>query len=115
MELGLGDFRHRHPVLVDRPADPVEQRLDRVDPGRHVGQLVADDLVLDQALAEGPALLRPGDAFVEADLHHAERLGDQADPLQVEILHDRDEAAILFAEQVLRRHPAFVEIERRLV
>ena len=31
MELGLGDFRHRHPVLVDRPADPVQQRLDGVD------------------------------------------------------------------------------------
>ena len=71
--------------------------------------------MLDQVFAEGPALPGVGHAFVEADLHHAERLGDQADALQVEILHDGDEAAVLLAEQVFRRHPAFVEIERRLV
>ena len=115
MELGLGDLGDRHPVLVDRPADPVEQALHRIDPGRHFGQLVADHLVLDQVFAEGPALPGVGHAFVEADLHHAQRLGDQADALQVEILHDGDEAAVLLAQQVFRRHPAFVEIERRLV
>ena len=56
-ELRLADLGDGHVAFVDHPTDLVQIGFDDVDPGRHVGDLVADHLVLDQRLAEGLAVL----------------------------------------------------------
>ena len=96
---------------VELPAGVVEQRARRMHARLHVDQLVADHLVLDQVLAEGLALARPGERLVEAGLREADRGRRHAEPLGIEVAHDGAEAGVLLADQVGRRHAHIVEMQ----
>lgn len=72
-------------ALVD---DVLEPRVRRLDLARHVGELEADDGVVDELLAEGAALGAVLYGFFVADAREAEALDDDADALVVEVGHD---------------------------
>ena len=75
--------------------------------GRHVGQQVADRLVLPDRLAERLALLGVGERVVEGRLGDADRAGGDLHPAELQAGHELGEAApLLAAEQRGRPAPA---------
>ena len=77
-----------------------QQQPGRVQLGRHVGQQVADRLVLPDRLAERLALLRVRERVVERGLGDAHRAGGHLDPADLQARHHlREAAALLAAEQ----------------
>lgn len=88
-------------ALEDEVLEPVVRGLDLAG---HVGELEADDGVVDEALAEGLALVRVLDGLLVADAREADALDDDADALVVEVGHDHLEALVLLADQVLHGH-----------
>ena len=87
------------------------EQAGRVDRGRHVGELVARDLLVDEPAAEHLALLRPGQGLLQADTGKAVGPGGQENALAVEVEHDGLEALVLGAHQVGHRHAAVVEVQ----
>jgi hypothetical protein len=58
------------------------------DLSRHVGQLQADDRVLDELFAEGAALVGVFYRLLVADAREADTLDDYTDSLVIEVRHD---------------------------
>jgi hypothetical protein len=85
-------------ALVDEVLHPVVACLDLAC---HMRKLEANDGVIDEALAESPALVRVLDALFVADTSEAQTLNDDADTLMVEVCHDDLESLVLFADEVL--------------
>lgn len=54
--------------------------------------------MIGEALAEGFALARIGDGFLDADPCEAGAAGGEAQPFAVEILHDQLEAGVFLAD-----------------
>ena len=67
----------------------------------HVGELGADDRVVDEALAEGLALEGVLHGLLDADAGEAHALDDDAPALVVEVVHDALKALVLDADNVL--------------
>ena len=100
-------------TLLDPPGQHLKECLRRLDALRHVDEFMADHLVFAERLAESPALARISDRFVEANAGERRARRGHAEPLIVEIEHDRLEACAFFADEVLRRHAAILEVECR--
>src|SRR6266540_6893162 len=83
-ELRLRTLRLVRQAAVLEPCRAIREETRRVDLDRHVDELRLDRLVVGDALAERPALLRVRDGDVVCGLRDAERLGRDADPAAVE-------------------------------
>lgn len=99
LEHGLG-FVHAL-ALEDDVLQPVVGGFDLAG---HVGQLHTDDRVVDQALAEGLALVGVLHGLFVANTGETDTLDDDADTLVVEVGHDDLESLVLLANQVLHGH-----------
>src|SRR4051812_9226583 len=113
--LGL-QLGHRH--LLDRVVPLGEQAQRVVGDGAtglgahgHLGDLVADRLVLADRPAEGAALARVLDGRVQQVEHRADRAERHQEPLPLEVGHDQVEALVLLAEEVLLGHEHVLEGE----
>ncbi len=89
----------------------VDQQTRGLDPGRHVGQLVADALERRQRLAERLTLGGVIHGGVERRLSHAHRAGADAGTEQVERAHRNPESVVDLAEDMRRGHRDAVETE----
>ena len=83
----------------------------RLEPGRHVGQLELDRLVLADRLAHGLALLCIGERGVEGGPRHADGTRRDVDAAHLEHAEDLGQAATGRADQVAagtrgRRRPS---------
>src|SRR4029077_19949538 len=80
--------------------------------GRHVGQVVADGLVLPDRLAERLPLLRVARRVLQRGLGHAERPGRDLDPAYLQAAHHLPEPLALEpAQQRAGRDPVVGEAE----
>ena len=91
-------------ALVEEAQGVVGEGAGGLGLGRHLGDVVADRLELADRAAEGLALLGVGDGDLDQALHRADGADRHQQPLPGEVGHDQFEAAVLLAEQVLRRH-----------
>mmetsp|Transcript_77200 Transcript_77200/g.236238 ORF Transcript_77200/g.236238 Transcript_77200/m.236238 type:complete len:337 (+) Transcript_77200:90-1100(+) len=91
----------------------LELLLHALDARGHLGNLVPDDLVVDQALAEGPAPPREGNRLGEANAGEAQHLHCEHEALVVEVDHGVLEAVTFFADQIGHRHSHVVELDVR--
>lgn len=85
-------------ALVHDALEPVVRGFNLAS---HVGELHADDRVVDELLPEGLALVRVLHGILVADTGKADALDDDANTLMVEVGHDDLEALVLLAKQVL--------------
>jgi hypothetical protein len=88
LETGNGSTKTKHGLglaLEDEVLKPVVGGLDLAG---HVGQLHADDGMLDELLAKGLALVGVLDGFFVADAGESQGLDDDAHTLVVEVGHD---------------------------
>ena len=65
-----------------------EPRVGRFDLSRHVGELQADDRVLDELFAECASLVGVFYRLLIADAREADTLDDYTDSLVIEVRHD---------------------------
>lgn len=66
----------------------------------HVAEFVADDRVVDKALAKGLALQRVLEGLFNADASKSAGLHDNTETFVVEVVHDILEALVQFTDQV---------------
>ena len=85
LHLQHGKFTDRLFAALNAPCQLVEHRRRGPDTLAHGGNLVADDLVVREALAEGLALLGPGRGFLDADAGIGGRLRGHAEALAIEL------------------------------
>ena len=84
--------------------DGLEPRLVRLAQGNHLGQLQADHGLVDQALLEDEALVRPLERLLDHEAHVADRRARHGPPLVVEVAQDHVDTLVLLAQQVLDGH-----------
>lgn len=85
-------------ALVDQALHP---RVRGLDLAGHMRELHADNSMIDEFLAESPALMSVFDALLVADAGEADALDDDADTLMVEVRHQDLESLVLLADEVL--------------
>src|SRR5688572_15619201 len=89
----------------------LDQQSRGLDARRHLGELQLDRLVLADRLAEGVALARILERFLERGLGHADAARRDIDPAELEAADGLMKAAPFRADQIARRHAVVVEHE----
>ena len=100
---------------VDLLRDALQVRLGRVDTLLHLRDLVANDLMVGESLAEGLATARPLHGLLQTNSRGSLHTGTHPHALGVEVVHDHLKAAVLLADQVQPWHAYVVEIDRRRI
>ena len=93
------------------PGGLVEEGAGGLEVGFHVGELELHGLEAVEGAAEGGAFAHIGERDGERLLGTAERCGGDVEAAAVEAGHGVGEAAALFAEEVVGRHGAGVELD----
>mmetsp|Transcript_11320 Transcript_11320/g.47289 ORF Transcript_11320/g.47289 Transcript_11320/m.47289 type:complete len:247 (-) Transcript_11320:719-1459(-) len=104
--LRMGHFVH----LV---CDMLEHGVRGLHLARHLSELPANDRMIDEALAECLAPVGVAEGFLQAHARESRRLGDEAPPFMVEVIHDVFEARVFVADEVLLRHLDVIECHER--
>src|SRR3954451_23314123 len=113
VQLGHRDLAHRVLAVLEAPRRDVDHLAGGLDLGRHLRELVADDLEVADLAAERLALQRELQGHLHAALgaRDAARGADQ--PLALELPADVVEALALLAEHRRGRHADVLEGEQR--
>lgn len=91
--------------------DDFELSLASLGQRDHFGELLSDDGLLIQLLAEDDALVAPFYAFFGYGSHPADHRAGHGPSLVVEIGHDHDEAVVFFAKQVVCGHFDVIKLD----
>ena len=108
-DLEHGGFQLDVATAVDEGSALVDRGFHGEGVGRHVGDLLLDQLEFAQRLLELHPLLGMGGGRFEADLGHAGTAGPEGDPAVVQRIESDLQPLAELTEEILRRHRHVVE------